>query len=241
MEEPKKKRGRPAKLTLVVPVQAPAAPTAAEVLAEPLELAPLPSTYERICTALALTPEMTRKQRKISHWFKYIPGVVDENQEIIYEYLRGSDDEDVRKLLNVYDQVDYREKDFLSFEEYCAAAGVDTVKMLEKLVGVTVTQSDIISGIMAAMAHPQVLQNTIDVAKQAHGHREKKMLFQASGFLPRPKGAQTNITLNQANVTGQKGGGDSMSSLPSFDQEIRDLDQRMQVIAENKSKLLEGK
>lgn len=214
-------------------------PTPVEVAAEPVQLEKPMSTYDRICHSLSLTPEMTRKQQKVSHWFQYIEGGTENGGEIIFEYLRGSDDEDVQKLLNVYDQVDFREKDFLSFEEYCAAAGVSSVKVWGKLAEVTVTQSDVTSGIMAAMAHPKVLKATIEMAQTAGGHRERKLLHTASGFLPRPKGAQTNLTINNANVAPQGGGGGT--SLPPFDQDIRDLGERFQVVAENKSKLLEGK
>jgi hypothetical protein len=214
-------------------------PTPAEVASEPVQLEKPMNTYERICHDLALTPDMTRKQQKVSHWFEFIEGGTENGGEIIYEYLRGSDDVDVQKLLEVYDKVDVREKDFLSFEEYCAAAGVSTVKVWGKLAEVTVTQSDVTSGIMAAMAHPKVLKTTIDMAQTPGGHRERKLLHTASGFLPRPKGSQTNVTFNNANVTAQTGS--AGTSLPPFDQDIRDLGERFQVVAENKSKLLEGK
>lgn len=230
MSDEKKKRGRPRKtdLTLVPP-------TPAEILAEPSEFPRKESTQERIHRELGLTREKIREQVRVSHQFDYIDG----GETMVIEYLRASDDEDVRKFLDVYDSVPSGERDFLSFEEFCAASDVSSAKLFGKLMEVTVTQSNQTSAIMAAMAHPSVLKKTIEIAKTDAGFKERKLLHTASGLLPSPKGSQTSITVNQANVTAK--GSDSVSQLPAFNQDIQDLGERFQVIAENKTKLLEGK
>lgn len=227
----KRKPGRPRK---VVTIDAPSiemVPPVKEV--QSTELQRMPNSYERICAITGASPEKTKRQMKVSHNFKFIEG----GEEIVYEYLRASEDENVQKLLEVYDRVDSRDHDFLSFEEYCGAAGVSSLSVYEKLAGVMAVQSDLTSSILAAAAHPKVLQATIDIAQTEKGHRERKILHTASGFLPRPKGSQTNVTFNNANVNA---GNSPPGTLPSFDSDIRGLSERFQVDAENK-KLLEGK
>lgn len=228
----KPKRGRPKKTNLTIVPPAPI-----EVISEPLEIeTPRKiSTQERIQSELGITREKMREQVKVSHNFQYIEG----GEAMVIEYLRASDDDDVRKFLDVYDNVDTDKRDFLSFEEFCAAADVSSAKLFGKLMEVTVTQSNQTSAIMAAVAHPMVLKTTIAMAQTPAGHRERKLLHTASGLLPSPKGSQTSITVNQANVTAKSG--DSMSDLPPFDQDIRDFGERLQGIAEKKTKLLEGK
>lgn len=228
----KKKPGRPRKVVTIdapsVEIQTPPEPQT--------QLQRSPNTYERICGLTGASHEKTRRQMKVSQNFKYIDG----GEEIVYEYLRASEDEEVKKLLEVYDKVDVRDHDFLSFEEYCGAAGVNSIHIYEKLAGVMAMQSDLTSSILAASAHPQVLQATIEIAKTEKGHRERKILHTASGFLPRPKGSQTNVTFNNANVSTP---GTPPGALPSFDQDIRGLSQRMQVSTElpvRDNKLLEG-
>lgn len=229
-DEEKKKTGRPRKNGLTIVPPAPI-----EVSSEPLEIPPKETTEERIHRELGLTREKIRAQVKVSHNFQFIDG----GQEMVIEYLRASDEKDVQAFLDVYDNVSSDERYFLTFEEFCAAADVSSAKLWGKLMEITVTQSEQTSSILAAMSHPKVLKATIDMAMTSAGHREKKMLHTASGFLPRPKGSQTSITVNQANVTAKSG--DSISSLPAFNQDIQDLGERFQVIAEKKTKLLEGK
>lgn len=69
-------------------------------------------------------------------------------------------------------------------EAFCHAAGVSPWRVLEIIAGVAVRQGAQASAIIAAIAHPRVVEKTIDMALQDDGTRERMMLHKAVGFLP---------------------------------------------------------
>lgn len=193
------------------------------------------TTLDRVYRENGVTAESIRKQPKMTKMLQVLGGL-----EVAAEYLRGSEEPEAVKFLAVYDRVPLEEHDFLEFEGFCAAAQVSGKKLFGIIVAETAVNSEQTIALITAAKTPDVIEATFEMAMSPLGHREKKLVAQASGWLPRPKGAQTNIQINTANMAAQKGSA-SIPMVP-FDQDIRELGERFQGLnADKGQKLLEGK
>jgi hypothetical protein len=80
--------------------------------------------------------------------------------------------------------------------------------------------------IIAAVALPSVVECCAKAALTDEGSADRKMLFQHSGFVPTPAGAQTNISIMQnaqLNATAQP----VITAAPRPDETIRRLCDRL--------------
>ena len=102
-------------------------------------------------------------------------------------YLHVSDAEDARKVLTAYYSIGSTWRKLLPIEAFCLASGVGTVRVL----------SIIAASCVMAGAQPAIVQKTIEIALTDEGDHARDTLHKASGFLPAPKSAQTNITVQQ--------------------------------------------
>ncbi|MGH7181965.1 MAG: hypothetical protein ACREJN_08320 [Nitrospiraceae bacterium] len=138
----------------------------------------------------------------ISDTFKSIGG-----EEAVLDYLRASDDRTAKEIVRLYGSVPIQDgsgrKLPVPFEAFCVAAKVSRKKFLQLLVGEVSEQSDLMSNMLAASAHPKVVEETIRVAtSDEFGASEaRSILHKHRGFLPTPKTQNVNIrgNLNQDN------------------------------------------
>lgn len=210
-------------------------PSAVEVVNEVVKEPQQETTLERIYRENGVTAEMVHKQPRLSASLASMPG----GWEVAVEYMRGSDETEVSKFLDIYDRLSRDEKEFLEYEGICAAAGVSGKKLFGIIVAEAMATSEQQVAFISAIKTPDVIDATLEIAKQPGGHRERKLVAQASGWLPRPKGAQTNIQINTANMGNRQG---NVIDLPPFDQDIRELGEKFQTLNSDSSpKLLEGK
>lgn len=163
----------------------------------PDELARLDNVYTRF----EITAAQVEACPNISDAFDDIGGVV-----AVIEYLRSSDDGGAKELLRYWDMYKDSEdsaKSIIPFEAYCVAAKMTKKKLMQVVMGEVCEQSDVASTLLAAAAHPKIVQKTISVAQSdAFGAGDaRKILHQHRGFLPTPKTQQVNIhgNLNQDN------------------------------------------
>lgn len=191
------------------------------------------TSLDRIYRENGITARQVAQQPKMTKALGYMGGL-----DVAAEYLRGSEDADAQKFVEVYDRL-YDERDFLEYEGLCAAAGVSGKKLFGLIVAEATVDSEQTVALLTAIKTPAVIEKTMDFALELHGHRERTLVAKASGWLPRPKGSQTNIQINTANVAGKSS---QSVSLPAFDQDIRELGERFQAMnAEKPPKMLEGK
>ncbi len=79
----------------------------------------------------------------------------------------------------------------------CEQLGLAPLELLRVVADATYRISMYSAQIAAAVALPSVVERSIEVALTDKGIADRKMLFQHSGFLPMPSGAQTNIAVMQ--------------------------------------------
>jgi hypothetical protein len=210
-------RGRPRKKA-VEPVEAPQVPDVREVFNS---IVPVPeTTLERVYRENHVTQELINKQPRYSQMLEQMPG----GFEVVVEYLRGIGEPDAEKFFEVYDRVRPDDRDFMGFEGFCAAAGVSGKKLFGILVAEAAMVSENQVSLITALRTPDVINKTFELAKDPLGHRERALIAKASGWLPRPKGSQTNISIN----TGRINSPQNTVVLPSFEQDIRDLGESFQ-------------
>jgi len=199
-------------------------------------LVPEPETaFQRICREQNITEESYRKQPRLTEVLKRLPG----GFECVCEYLRGNDDPDAIKFMDKWDTISLDDKDVIGFEGLCASAGVNG----KKLYGIIVSEATVLGenemAMLTAIKAPGVIDVILETAKTPGGHRERTLVAKASGWLPRPKGSQTNININNGRINQ---GNTTNLTLPAFDQDIRELGERFQELAADAGpKLLEGK
>lgn len=110
-------------------------------------------------------------------------------------YLETSDHPDAKKLLSVYFSTFKIHRRVLPVEAFCVAANVSPLRILEIITATCVRLGAQASNIVAAVNHPRVVQKTVEMALTDEGVEDRAMLHKAAGFLPQPKGSQTNITI----------------------------------------------
>lgn len=106
----------------------------------------------------------------------------------VERFLRGSSNPIARKWLRAYDMIPSKASAAqLPPEAFCVAAGVSTDALFGALAEAVLAQTRSESALLAALAHPEVVQATIASAMLPEGGSDRKVLHQAAGFLPMPK------------------------------------------------------
>jgi len=117
-------------------------------------------------------------------------------------YLSSSDHADAKKVLLTYHGLHIYLRKVIPIEAFCVAAGVSPLTILGILTGEIVRMGAQASTIIAAVNHPRVVQKSVEMALTDDGLADRTLLAKATGFLPTPKGSQTNINI-AANATAQ--------------------------------------
>lgn len=134
--------------------------------------------------------------------------------------LRLCDDPDAGKFLDKFDSVSKTDKNYLSIEEICVAAGVVPKRLLELAVSALVEDGQSAGAIVAATFHPRVIRKTAEAAlhddvyydengrlQGGGGHADRKLFLTGTGFLPQSsKGAGgVFVTVNNQNAQANVG------------------------------------
>lgn len=131
--------------------------------------------------------------------------------------LAGEDgEEDANKFMVVYQELRPREQALVDLDLVCKAAGISRVGLLKTVVGVAFQQATEVGNLVAAAAHPSLVETTVRSAKRLNsgiGQRDRHALLSHAGFLPTPKGAVINVV---ANAQAAASASASDPSVPSF-------------------------
>lgn len=127
--------------------------------------------------------------------------------------------EDIRfqRLVTAYDSQTESDRLHCRLETLCEAAEILPDEFLSIVIPALWKRGVDIGKLIAAVNHPRVVEATAEAAMGKFGMPDRKMLLDAAGFLPIPKGQQINIdlshkTLNSGNQREVSGVG-----LPSFE------------------------
>ncbi len=133
------------------------------------------------------------------------------------------EDERLKKVVFAWDEATERDKEKIKLEDLCSAADITPDEFLGLIIPALWRRNLDIGKLIAAMAHPQVVEASIKAAQTTWGTLDRQMLHTASGFLPTKAGQQINIdNRKQTVVAGGQGkvSDTSAPGLPSFEAEM---------------------
>lgn len=131
------------------------------------------------------------------------------------------EDERFKVLVEHFIRLSRREQEATSLDCLCASANIAPGEFLGKVTQVAFEQNMDVSNMIAAVHQPDVVAYTIRQALRPKGHQDRRMLFQHSGFLPTPKGAEIHI-LNALSARASTKD-DEKGGLPDFESEVIEL------------------
>lgn len=111
------------------------------------------------------------------------------------EAIRFSNETAAIEFLDVYDSLPIGDRQYLSIEAICLKAEIAPSAFLGAVFMACKDLRGKESALIAINSHPQVLKDTIRFASEPGGDRDRKMLHEATGFLPTPKGGSINVNL----------------------------------------------
>jgi hypothetical protein len=119
-----------------------------------------------------------------------------------------------KRFVFAYDSASNTDKQSIVLEDLCRAADMSPGEFLAEAIPALWNRSADIAKITAAIAHPRVVEATIDQSMSPFGTQEKKMLLEASGFLPTKSG----ITIDNRHQTliANRGGSVEMGNIPGL-------------------------
>lgn len=129
------------------------------------------------------------------------------------------------RVVWAYDQATERDKEKMDLEELCKAADIPSDEFLGAVLSALWKRSIDIGKLTAIVAHPRIVEATIEAAQGKFGMPDRKMLLDHAGFLPQPKGQTINVGVDArtaVSTTIEVGKG-----LPSFEDEGKKLNSAM--------------
>ena len=168
---------------------------------------------------LEVTKEAIAEAPKISHLFKRIGGV-----KAVLRYLRGSGESDARKILKAVAVVSVRAQALVPFEAFVLHAGLTTRRAYEVVAGAVFEQSADETELLASAKHPDILAQTIAMARTPCGTPERKMPHQHAGFLPMPKTQIISVRGNQ--MIDNRNQSQNVTILPAIEDSVRKISDR---------------
>jgi hypothetical protein len=185
---------------------------------------------------LGVTIEQLRKSPDIS---QILARSVGPRQRVI-DALRFSSDPAAIEFLNIYDEMPNGDRTNVPFEAICIAGEISPASVL----GACLMSAKIVgaqeSMLTTAIEHPELVKKTFDYAKNLPGaHADRRMLLEASGYLPNAKEGSVNVNLL---------GGNPQLAEPDEEEEdektyetaFPSVNQSLEKWGERRRKLLEG-
>lgn len=159
------------------------------------------------------------------------------NKKLVIEAIRFSQEPVVTDFLKIYDSTPVCDRKQISFEAMALKAEVDFNALLGAMMFSFTAMQKQKSAMIAMDAHPGIVSATAKFAKKAKHVQDRKMLHEAVGFLPTPKGQSINL-----NFPGSKDespdSGDAAS--PEFDGLFPLITKKQEGWQADRSKMLEG-
>lgn len=108
-----------------------------------------------------------------------------------------------KRFTYAWDSASESDRKSLRLEDLCGGADLSPDEFLAKIIPALWQRNTDISRVIAAIAHPQVVAASIEVATSSgtFGATDRKMLLEASGFLPTKQGSTINIDASHKSVT----------------------------------------
>lgn len=145
----------------------------------------------------------------------------------------------ILEFLKVWDETPGRDRKQIPFEAIALKAGVDVAELIGAYLLSFRSLQQQKSALVAMSAHPDVVESTIDFAKRRDGISDRKMLHEAVGFLPTPRGLSItqNFTQNQPDEPEAKL---ETATAPDIEDIFPLINEREEKWQSSRQKLLEG-
>ena len=117
------------------------------------------------------------------------------------KFAAESGDEDMQKVIECYEALKPKERQTVTPEYVCDLSGVNPNDFAAEVFREYLRYSGDAANLIEAASRPEIVRRSVQIAKTKDGHRDRKMLFEHSGFLP-PKtggGIHVNATANSNN------------------------------------------
>lgn len=157
--------------------------------------------------------------------------------------LRFSDDTAAIEFLSVYDDLPVFDRDLIPVEAICVKADVSPTAVLGACLVASKSIKGMESALLSVNNHPAVLRETIRFAMLPGGQADRKVLHEAVGFLPTPKGVAMNVNLLGGNpqLSNPQRKGDDGDEDENFDEMFPSINQRLDKWSDDRKKLLAEK
>ena len=145
--------------------------------------------------------------------------------------LSSSDDPDAQAFIAKLNRVSASDRERISIEHVAVAARVPTLRLLEIATSSLVRRGLNVSKIIAATAHPKVVEKTVQMALQDKGIQDRKMLHEATGFLPTNKGGILVNRIQIANLREPEKPDQEVevtANMPTFESDIGEFQETYQ-------------
>jgi hypothetical protein len=134
-----------------------------------------------------------------SHQQLYGPG-----QDLVTSwpyYLKASSEDEARLVLGKWYLLPAPLRRVVSIESCCVAAGISPIRIVEVLMNCIRRLSQQSAFIIASVNLPRVVQKHIEMSLTDDGVSDRTNFLKSTGFIPSPKGSQTQINITQANAS----------------------------------------
>lgn len=219
-------------------------PGGSKISSKPLaERLPVEGTEAwKACRTLGVEMERLRKSPDIS---QILARSVGPRQRVI-DSLRFSEDPSAIAFLNIYDDLSMADRRSVPFEAVCINGDISPASVL----GAALVSAKIVgaqeSMLTTAIEHPELVRKTFEYAKSIPGaHADRRMLLEASGYLPNAKGGQVNVNLlngspQLAQPALEAEESEEESDERTFETAFPSINQSLELWGEKRRKLLEG-
>lgn len=163
-------------------------------------------------------------------------------REQVISYIRMAavdGDPHAAAFIHVWDDLKTWEQKLATLDDVCAASGVAPVKLVKAVVGTAYETGVDVANMVAAHAHPDIVEKSVEMAKKDDGIEDRKMLLQHHGFLPVNKGTSINIGVSASASAQAAAAASGSGSVPSFLDDVesvleaKDLVQKQLIAAQS--------
>jgi hypothetical protein len=115
--------------------------------------------------------------------------------------LRNSSREEAIAIITKFDLLSPSERKAVTIDHLIAATGIDVYSAMGAIVEATTREGANVSMLIAAVAHPQVMEKTVKFAMRADGFADRQLLHRSMSTTPVPKSTVNNVTMRDIRNT----------------------------------------
>jgi hypothetical protein len=147
----------------------------------------------------------------------YAASRIQGGRTVFMEYARiaSQSDERLMPLVEKWDSLSKSDKRYVNLDDLCEAVGIRLGMVVGAVADAAFEYNADVSKLMAAVAHPAVVQATIDSALTPQGVQDRRMLHQHLGFVPTPTGPVFNVSAKAGAMSSVEERG-----LPDFEETV---------------------